>query len=79
MDLATDMPLDTFGDSSAIQPLSQRNRVSKPLEGYTQNTQNLAALKMARDQYLAVHPGQDIEYGVVDDEKNSRERVALVL
>ena len=26
---------------------------------------------------LAVHPGQDIEYVVVDDEKSSRERVAL--
>jgi len=71
------MPLDTFGDSSAIQPLSQRNRVSKPLEGYTQNTQNVAALKRARDQDLAVHPGQDIEYVVVDDGKASRERVAL--
>jgi len=37
----------------------------------------VAALKRARDQDLAVHPGQDIEYVVVDDEKNSRERVAL--
>ncbi|ERG97374.1 MAG: DNA polymerase elongation subunit, family B [Haloquadratum walsbyi J07HQW2] len=57
--------------------LVERNRVSKPLEGYTQNTQNVAALKRACDQDLAVHPGQDIEYVVVDDEKNSRERVAL--
>jgi DNA polymerase I len=47
------------------------------LEGYTQNTQNVAALKRARDQDLAVHPGQDIEYVVVDDEKTSRDRVAL--
>jgi len=77
LDLSNDIPLDTFGDSSAIQPLSQRNRVSKPLEGYTQNNQNVASLKRARDQDLAVHPGQDIEYVVVDDEKNSRERVAL--
>jgi len=30
----------------------------------------VAALKRARDQDLAVHPGQDIEY-VVDDEKTS--------
>jgi len=60
-----------------IEDLVERNRVSKPLEGYTQNTQNVAALKRARDQDLAVHPGQDIEYVVVDDEKNSRERVAL--
>ena len=57
--------------------LVERNRVSKPLEGYTQYTQNVAALERARDQELAVHPGQDIEYVVVDDEKNSRDRVAL--
>jgi len=37
----------------------------------------VAALKRARDQDLAVHPGQDIEYVVVDNEKTSRERVAL--
>jgi len=43
----------------------------------TRRTQNVAALKRARDQELAVHPGQDIEYVVVDDEKSSRERVAL--
>jgi DNA polymerase I len=60
-----------------VKHLVERNRVSKPLEGYTQNTQNVAALKRARDQDLAVHPGQDIEYVVVDDDKNSRERVAL--
>ena len=60
-----------------IEDLVERNCVSKPLEGYTQNTQNVAALKRARDQDFAVHPGQDIEYVVVDDEKSSRERVAL--
>jgi len=60
-----------------VEQLVERNRVSKPLEGYTQNTQNVAALKRARDQDLAIHPGQDIEYVVVDDEKSSRERVAL--
>jgi len=37
----------------------------------------VAALKRAREQDLAVHPGQDIEYVVVDNEKTSRERVAL--
>ena len=37
----------------------------------------MAALKRARDQDLAVHLGQDIEYVVVNDEKNSRERVSL--
>jgi len=57
--------------------LVERNRVSKPVEAYTQYTQNVAALERARDQDLAVHPGQDVEYVVVDDEKASRERVAL--
>ena len=60
-----------------VEQLVERNRVSKPLEGYTQNTQNVAALKRARDQDLAVRPGQDIEYVVVDDGKTSRERAAL--
>jgi DNA polymerase I len=60
-----------------VEQLVERNRVSKPLEGYTQSTQNVSALKRARKQGLAIHPGQDIEYAVVDDEKSSRERVAL--
>ena len=57
--------------------LIERNRVSKPLEGYTQYTQNVAALERARQQELSIHPGQDINYVVVDDEKSSRERVKL--
>ncbi len=60
-----------------MERLVERNRVSKPLEGYTQNTLNVAVLKRACDQDLAVHPGQDIKYVVVDDEKTLRERVAL--
>ncbi len=60
-----------------VEDLVERNRVSKTLEGYSQNTQNVGALKRARDQNLAVHPGQDVNYVVVDDEKTSRERVAL--
>ncbi|SDR06617.1 type B DNA-directed DNA polymerase [Natronobacterium texcoconense] len=58
--------------------LAERNRVSKPREAYTQYTHNVAALERASDQGLAVHPGQDIEYVVVDDEKSTRDRVALV-
>ena len=61
----------------AVERLVERNRVSKPLEGYSQNTQNVAALKRAREQDLAVHAGQDIEFVVVNDEKSSRDRVAL--
>src|SRR6056297_3198316 len=68
---------ELYAGDVAVDQLVERNRVSKPLEGYTQNTQNVAALKRARDQDFAVHPGQDIEYVVVDDEKTSRERVAL--
>ncbi|SEG61995.1 DNA polymerase family B [Halobellus limi] len=60
-----------------VEQLVERNRVSKPLEGYMQNTQNVAALKWAREQDFDVHPGQDLEYVVVDDEKTSRERVAV--
>jgi DNA polymerase I len=60
-----------------VEQLVERNRISKPLEKYSQNTQNVAALKRARNQDLAIHPGQDIEYVVVDDKKRSRERVAL--
>jgi DNA polymerase I len=66
-------------DAGAVDgvDLVERNRVSQPLEGYTQYTQNVAALERAREQDLTVHPGQDIAYVVVDDEKRSRDRVAL--
>jgi hypothetical protein len=60
-----------------MERLVKLNRVSKPLESYTQNTQNVAALERACDQDLAVHPGQNIEYMVVDDEKSSRGRLVL--
>ena len=57
--------------------LVERNRVSKPRDAYTQYTKNVAALERASDDGLGVHPGQSIEYVVVDDEKRSRDRVAL--
>ncbi|WP_436936553.1 type B DNA-directed DNA polymerase [Halovenus marina] len=57
--------------------LVERNRVSKGVDEYTQYTHNVAALERANDHGLAVNPGQDIEYVVVDDDKSSRERVAL--
>ena len=62
---------------SSLERLVERNRVSKPVEAYTQYTQNVAALERASYQDIAIHPGQDIEYVVIDDEKSSRERVAL--
>ncbi|MFB6147152.1 MAG: type B DNA-directed DNA polymerase, partial [Halobacteriaceae archaeon] len=65
--------------AGAVDPdrLVQRNRVSKPVEAYAAATRNVAALERARDRGLDVHPGQDVAYVVVDDEKASRERVAL--
>ncbi|VTT86312.1 Archaeal DNA polymerase I [Halorubrum sp. DM2] len=77
LDRLRDAVTRLYAGTVPVKDLVERNRVSKPLEGYTQNTQNVAALKRAHDQDLAVHPGQEIEYVVVDDEKNSRERVAL--
>lgn len=58
--------------------LAIRNRVSKRVEEYTQTTKNVAALERASDLGLEKNPGQDVEYVVVDDEKEGRARVALV-
>lgn len=38
-----------YASEVAVKRLVERNRVSKSLDGYTQNTQNVAALKRARD------------------------------
>jgi DNA polymerase I len=54
------------------------NRVSKPLAEYTQATRNVAALQRADDAGLATHPGEAVEYVVVDDEKRGRDRVTLL-
>jgi len=60
------------------EQLAIRNRVSKRVEEYTQTTKNVAALERAADLGLDKHPGQDVEYVVVDDEKSGRARVALL-
>lgn len=54
-----------------------RKRVSKAVEDYDQRTQTVAALQRANDQGLPRHPGQDVEYVVVDDSRRSKERVQL--
>ncbi|MFB6149879.1 MAG: type B DNA-directed DNA polymerase [Halobacteriales archaeon] len=59
------------------QRLLIRNRVTKPLAEYTQSTRNVAALERTAARGVDVHPGQDVEYVVVDDTKTSRERVRL--
>ncbi|MDS0301191.1 type B DNA-directed DNA polymerase [Halogeometricum sp. S1BR25-6] len=53
------------------------NRVSKSVDEYTQYTQNVAALERAESMGLSRSAGQGVSYVVVDDEKQSRERVAL--
>jgi DNA polymerase I len=54
-----------------------RKRVSKSVEDYDQRTQTVAALQRAKDQGLPRHPGQDVEYVIVDDDRRSKERVQL--
>lgn len=61
----------------AHRRLAIRNRVSQPIEEYKQSTKNVAARGRAAASGLNVHPGQDIEYIVVDDSKRGRDRVVL--
>lgn len=57
--------------------LEIRRRVSKSVDEYTQYTVNVAALERAEEYAFEVSPGEDIEFVVVDDGKQSKERVAL--
>ncbi|SDM99041.1 DNA polymerase I [Halogranum gelatinilyticum] len=60
-----------------VEDLVVKNRVSKPLDDYTQSTRNVAALERVENRGLTRSPGQDVEYVVVDDSKQSSDRVAL--
>ncbi|WP_254663091.1 DNA polymerase domain-containing protein [Haladaptatus sp. W1] len=66
-------------ERGAVDPseLVITNRVSKKKEDYTQSTRSVAALERAADLGLARAPGQSVSYVVVDDAKESRERVLL--
>jgi DNA polymerase I len=64
------------GDVPA-EELVVTKRVSKRLEDYRQRTQTVAALERATAQGLDRHPGQSVEYVVVDDGRRSKERVQL--
>ena len=66
-------------ERGAVDPneLVITNRVSKKREDYTQSTRSVAALERAADLGLARAPGQSVSYVVVDDAKESRERVML--
>ncbi|WP_227380363.1 DNA polymerase domain-containing protein [Haladaptatus halobius] len=66
-------------ERGAIDPseLVITNRVSKKKEDYTQSTRSVAALERAADLGLGRAPRQSVSYVVVDDAKQSRERVKL--
>jgi DNA polymerase I len=57
--------------------LAIRNRVSKPADAYAHRTRTVAALERAGDAGFDRHPGQDVRYVVVDDDRTGRDRVAL--
>ncbi|MEF8813493.1 MAG: type B DNA-directed DNA polymerase [Halovenus sp.] len=52
-------------------------RVSQPRSEYEQRTATVAALDRAATLELPRHPGQDVEYLVVDDSRRGEERVRL--
>jgi DNA polymerase I len=57
--------------------LAITNRVTKTPDEYSQATRNVAALQRAEDNVGGISPGEDVAYVVVDDDKTSRDRVAL--
>jgi DNA polymerase I len=54
-----------------------RTRASKDVDAYSHRTRTVAALERAADRGLSPAPGQDIQYVVVDDDRDSLERVRL--
>jgi DNA polymerase I len=72
---------EEFGDLRAgrveSDELAIRNRVTKTSADYGHETLNVAAPRRAKDEVGGISPGEDVEYVVGDDEKRSRDRVAL--
>jgi DNA polymerase I len=64
----------------AVSPaeLMIRTRASKDVEAYSHRTRTVAAFERAADRGLSPAPGQDLQYVVVDDDRDSLERVRLV-
>ncbi|WP_226022174.1 type B DNA-directed DNA polymerase [Halomicrobium salinisoli] len=54
-----------------------RTRASRSLDEYDQRTRTVAALERYRDRGVERHPGQDVRYVVVDDDRRDRDRVRL--
>ncbi|SER73523.1 type B DNA-directed DNA polymerase [Natrinema salaciae] len=67
--------------SGAVEPtaLAITKRVSKPLGAYYQRTHTTAALRRYERRGIDRHPGQSVEYVVVDDDARGPERVRLLL
>ena len=59
------------------QRLHIDNRVTKSVDAYSRATRNVAALQRAEADGVTVHPGQHVEYVVVDDSLSSADRVRL--
>jgi len=57
--------------------LVARRRTSKPADAYERYTNATAALDRARERGLPAGPGRDVEYVVVDADRDTRERVRL--
>ncbi|PCR90037.1 DNA polymerase domain-containing protein [Natrinema ejinorense] len=59
--------------------LAVTKRVSKSLGDYSQRTHTVAALQRYERRGIDRHPGQSVEYVVVDDDARGSERVRLAL
>ncbi len=57
--------------------LATEKRVSKPLDQYQQQSRTVAALERAQARDRPKAPGQRVEYVVVDDDRQDRDRVRL--
>ena len=66
-------------DRGVVDPkrLVITKRVSKELEAYQQRTHTVAALERAAEAGLSRHPGQDVSYVVVADDRRDAMRVRL--
>jgi len=63
----------------AVDPadLAVTRRVSKPAGEYSRETRAVAALRRYAARGVERHPGQSVEYVVVDDDADGRQRVRL--
>lgn len=65
--------------TGAVEPaeLVVKQRTSKPVDAYAHATRTVAALERVEDDGRGIQPGQGVAYVVVDDSKQSRDRVRM--